>query len=157
MSVQTGRYTAQLEGDFVVFLIGMRINSLLAIHKWMPVTKTMPRMLKELYHQPELGFLRHEIFLGRRTLMTVQYWRTFDQLHAYAHARNHEHLPAWAEFNRRVVKSGVVGVFHETYLVKAGQYEAIYSDMPRFGLASAGQHVPAIGRLNTARERLQQD
>ena len=157
MAIQTGRYTAQIEGDFVVFLIGMRINSLWAVHKWMPVTQTMPRMLKELYRQPELGFLRHEIFLGWRTLMTVQYWRTFDQLHAYAHARNHEHLPAWAEFNRRVVKSGAVGVFHETYLVKAGQYEAIYSDMPRFGLAGAAQHVPAIGRLNTARERLQSD
>jgi hypothetical protein len=31
------RVTAQIEGDFVVFLIGMRINKPLKIHKWLPV------------------------------------------------------------------------------------------------------------------------
>lgn len=32
-----GRYTAQLDGSFVVFIIGMRVNKLWAIHKWLPV------------------------------------------------------------------------------------------------------------------------
>jgi hypothetical protein len=39
------RMTAQMEGDFVVFLIGMRINSFSKVHKWLPVAMAMPRML----------------------------------------------------------------------------------------------------------------
>jgi len=31
------RMTAQVEGDFAVFFIGMRINSFWKIHKWLPV------------------------------------------------------------------------------------------------------------------------
>lgn len=30
-----GRVTAQVEGDFVVFLIGMRINKVWKIHQWL--------------------------------------------------------------------------------------------------------------------------
>lgn len=157
MAFHQGRFTTQIEGDYVVFLIGMRINSLLAVHKWGLVARAMGRMLPELYSQPELGLLHHESFLSWRTILSVQYWRSFDQLHAYAHARDHAHLPAWAEFNRRVAKSGATGIFHETYLVRAGQYEAVYVDMPRFGLAKAGQHVPVTGRLNSARQRLKME
>lgn len=32
-----GRYTAQLEGPVVVFIIGMRVNRLWAAHRWLPV------------------------------------------------------------------------------------------------------------------------
>ena len=31
------RMTAEIEGEFVVFLIGMRINKPWKIHKWLPV------------------------------------------------------------------------------------------------------------------------
>jgi Monooxygenase af470-like len=55
--IRAERLTANIEGDFVVFLIGMRINSPLKVHKWLPVATAMPRMLKELQQQPDLGFL----------------------------------------------------------------------------------------------------
>ena len=153
-SVQKGRYTAQIEGDFVVFLIGMRFNRIFLIHKWLPVVLAMPRMMKELSQHPELGLLDARTFLSGRTLMVVQYWRSFEQLHAYAHARDKEHLPAWAEFNRRVGGNGAVGIFHESYLVQVGGYECVYANMPRFGLAKAGKMVPAVGRLQSAKSRL---
>jgi Domain of unknown function (DUF4188) len=54
--IHRDRLTANLEGGFVVFLIGMRVNRPLLIHKWWPVAVAMPRMLKELYRQPELGY-----------------------------------------------------------------------------------------------------
>ncbi len=41
------RMTVKLEGDFVVFLIGMRINRFWKFHKWIPVAAAMPKMLKE--------------------------------------------------------------------------------------------------------------
>jgi hypothetical protein len=47
-----------------------------------------------------------------------------------------------------------VGIWHETYAVEAGHHEAIYNNMPVFGLAKATEHVPAQGRLETARRRL---
>jgi Domain of unknown function (DUF4188) len=86
--------------------------------------------------------------------MVLQYWRSFEQLHAYAHARNLEHLPAWADFNRRVGGNGSVGIFHETYLVSNGAYECVYANMADFGLASAGEMIPAIGRMQTASSRM---
>jgi hypothetical protein len=149
-----GRYTAQSSEPFVVFLIGMRINRLLAFGSWTCVAAAMPRMIAELKRQPELGLLHAEFFLYWRGVAVVQYWRSFEQLHAYAHARNAAHLPAWAEFNRRIGGNGVVGIWHETYTIAPGQYESVYANMPRFGLGAATEHVKVAGRLEDARSRM---
>lgn len=149
-----GRYTAQSKEPFVVFLIGMRINRLLAVPSWTRVAAAMPRMIAELKRQPELGMLHAEFFLYWRGVAVLQYWRSFEQLHAYAHAKNAAHLPAWAEFNRRIGGNGVVGIWHETYTVAPGHYETIYGNMPRFGLSAAAEHVQAVGRLEGARNRM---
>jgi hypothetical protein len=47
-----------------------------------------------------------------------------------------------------------VGIFHETYIVERGNYEAIYGNMPVLGLAKATEHVRAVGGRQTARRRL---
>jgi len=147
------RMTARLEGDFVVFLIGMRINKPLHVHKWLPVAAAMPRMIKELYRQPELGFLHAETWFARNMIM-VQYWRSMEQLLAYAKNKDAQHLPAWQAFNRAVGTDGSVGIWHESYAVSAGCYENIYVNMPAFGLANAGLLQPATGGLQSAAERL---
>jgi Domain of unknown function (DUF4188) len=153
-AIHNGRFTVKIEGDFVVFLIGMRVNRLFLFHKWIPVSRAMPRMLKELFAHKELGLLHAQSFVSWRTVIVVQYWRSYEHLHAYAHARDLVHLPAWADFNRRVGGNGSVGIFHETYLVKDGAYESVYANMPVFGLASAGEIIPAIGRMQSASSRL---
>jgi hypothetical protein len=142
---------AELDGDFVVFLIGMRINRPWKIHKWLPVVLAMPRMLRELAAHPELGYLGHAAFVG----VVVQYWRSFEHLEAYAHLQGYAHLPATEQFYKRVGIHGDVGIWHETYLIAAGQYETIYGNMPRFGLGAVGRLVPAAGLRRTARGRLQ--
>jgi hypothetical protein len=148
-----GKEMAELDGDFVVFLIGMRINKLWKVHKWLPVLQAMPRMLKELQEQSELGFLGHTMSPG----VIVQYWRSFEHLEAYARSRDYLHLPAWAAFHKRVGNAdGDVGIWHETYLVQAGAYEAIYIGMPAFGLGKAGRLVPINGSHDSARGRLRQ-
>lgn len=149
-----GRYTAQSSEPFVVFLIGMRINRLLALRSWMRVAAAMSPMIAELKRDPALGLLHAQFFLYWRGVCLVQYWRSFHHLHAYAHARDAAHLPAWAEFNRRVGGNGAVGIWHETYTVEPGNYECIYANMPRFGLAQAARHLPVAGRLETARSRI---
>ena len=97
-----GRFAATLEGPFVIFVIGMRVNRLLAVHKWLPVAQAMGPMLEELTRNPELGFLHAEPALKWRSVMLLQYWRSFEHLHRYASMRQAKHLPAWAAFNRRV-------------------------------------------------------
>ena len=145
------RMAAQIEGDFVVFLIGMRINKPLKLHKWLPVFLGMPRMLKELKGRPESGFLG--AIFGPKVI--VQYWRSFEQLEAYARSKDSQHWPAWVDFNKRFGDSrGDVGIWHETYLVSAGRYEAVYSGMPPFGLGQAATLVPAAGHRESARGRL---
>jgi hypothetical protein len=69
--------------------------------------------------------------------MVVQYWRSRAELAAFT--RGDLHAPAARDFNRRVRASGDVGVWHETYEVRAGAYESAYLNMPEFGLAAAGQ------------------
>jgi hypothetical protein len=138
----------------VVFLIGMRINNFFALRSWMRVARAMPPMIAELKRQPELGLLHAEFVLYWRGVATIQYWRSFEQLHAYAHAREAKHLPAWAEFNRRIGSNGAVGIWHETYAIQPGNHEAVYVNMPRFGLGAAVDHVPATGRMETARLRM---
>ena len=149
-----GRYTAQTDEPFVVFLIGMRINRFFQFSKWMQVAKAMPPMISELKKHSELGLLHVETILYWRGIGSIQYWRSFEHLHAYAHAKTGLHLPAWAEFNRRIGNSGAVGIWHETFQVQPGDHEAIYANMPKFGLAAGLNHQPVKGRLDTARGRM---
>lgn len=148
-----GRYMAEKEGSFVVFMIGMRINKLWAVHKWVPVMQAMPKMLKELYQNPSLGFLSASYFFSWRGITVVQYWNSFEQLEHYAR-HGATHLKAWREFNQKVGTSGTVGIYHESYLIDEGKHESFYSNMPPFGLAQAGRHVPVTKKTASARERL---
>lgn len=149
-----GRYSAQIDGSFVVFLIGMRINRLLAVHKWLPVARAMGPMVEHLLAHKELGLLHAQPFLYWRGAALVQYWRSFEQLERFARDPALNHLEPWKRFNRAVGADGSVGIWHETYQVQAGQYECVYGNMPPFGLAVAGQHLPAVGKRETARRRM---
>jgi hypothetical protein len=155
--VVPGRFTAKMDGPFVVFLIGMRINRPLAVGKWLPTMRAMGPMLRELYRHPEKGFLGAEFFLYRWGPAVLQYWRSFEDLERFARNPDDPHMPAWQRFNREAKKSEAVGIWHETYLVEPGAYEAIYSNMPEFGLAKAAERVPAVGGRETARRRLMRE
>lgn len=153
MMIHKKRLTANLDGDFVVFLIGFRINQPLKIHKWLPVFMAMSPMLKELKNQPELGLLHAETWLGR-TSVIVQYWRSMEHLLDYAKKRDAHHLPAWQAFNKAVGVDGSVGIWHETYAISPNQYENIYVNMPAFGLGEAGNLVEAVGGKQSAAGRM---
>jgi hypothetical protein len=147
------RMTASLEGEFVVFLIGMRVNRPLRIDKWLPVVAAMTRMITELRAQPALGLLHAEMWTSRTSIM-VQYWRSMDQLLAYAKNKDAEHLPAWRAFNKAVGNNGSVGIWHETYAASPGSYETFYGNMPPFGLGVAGHLEQAVAGRQSAAGRL---
>ncbi|MCA0971694.1 DUF4188 domain-containing protein [Halobacillus litoralis] len=145
------RFTDAHEGDVVVFIIGMRVNKWWAVHKWLPVFSAMPGMIKELYINKSLGFLSTEMFFGR-TVMLVQYWRSYEELSAYA--KGHQHLHAWKNFNRRIGTNGSVGIYHETYIVPKENREGIYVNMPPFGLSKASGYEKITPATATSKKRL---
>ena len=49
--------------------------------------------------------------------------------------------------------SSRTGIWHETFLVRAGEYEAVYGNMPPHGLGKASTVVPFAEAVR-ARDRL---
>jgi hypothetical protein len=137
---------------FALFLIGMRINNLLAVHRWGPVAAAMPRMQAELARKPQAGMLWQKNFFSGRITLALQYWQSLEQLFAYAHDREGQHFPAWAAFNRKLKDNRAVGIWHESYAVTPEQAENIYSNMPAFGLGAAIGAAPALARMGGLRD-----
>lgn len=151
--IRQGRWTAQIEGDFVVFLIGARLQKRHLLRSLLDLggRRGMPAMLDQLAADPDKGLLGYEIPNPFGTFV-VQYWRSFDALERWANSKDDPHVDAWRNYWRRVGTSSRTGIWHETYLVRAGEYEAIYGNMPPYGLAKASTMVPLQG--STARHRL---
>jgi hypothetical protein len=151
-----GRVHAEREDGVVLFVVGMRINSVLRIHRWLPVFLVAPRMVRELEADPESGLLGSWTFLDPpRGIGFVQYWDSFEALRAYARDSDYLHLDAWREYNREAA-DGAVGIWHETYRVEAGAHESVYNNVAPRGLGAAagtalsaatGRAVSAAGRL----------
>jgi hypothetical protein len=148
------RLFGKIDGDFIVFMIGMRINNFWKIGDWWTVAMAMPKMLKELFSKPESGFMGAQSWFGRTTIM-VQYWRSFEHLEAYAKDKSGEHFPAWKKYNLKFRKSRAVGIWHETYKVSPGLYENIYVNMPSFGLGKVGRLLTASEMYDTAKVRME--
>lgn len=141
--VRPGRVVVDYDEDFVVFTVGMRINKIWKMGKWWPVFVSMPRMLRELAADPELGLMGSRTMLGGRVIMVVQYWRSADHLERFSHSRDHSHRRYWRQFNRSVRNNGDVGLWHELYKVRAGEFDTSYINMPPYGLAAATADRPA--------------
>ena len=152
--VQAGQWVADSpEETAVVFLIGMRINRWRRVRSWWPAFVGMPRMLAELGKHPEAGLLGARSYWSGRNLLTVQYWRSAEQLGRYARDPQRAHQPAWGRHNRRAAATGDVGVWHESYVVPAASIESLYANMPAFGLGAA---LGAVPRAQARRTRAQE-
>lgn len=148
------RRSADIEGDFVVLVIGAHVNRWRDVRAWLPVFRGMPRMIRELEAHPELGLLKayNGWMFGGPT--SIQYWRSYDALVAYARSADAEHLPAWRAFNRATRRHpDSVGIFHEAYRVSAGQWETIYGAMPDVGLLGASR-ARDLSRSSTSASRM---
>ncbi len=150
-----GRYTAEVNRDFVVFIIGMRVNKWWLFHKWLPVAVAMPKMLIKLARNKSLGMLGAESFfrLFPITTVLISYWESFEHLDKFASDKTLPHAAAWSKYMRSVGSSGTVGIYHETYKVNRSDFETVYGNMPKFGLAVAFDHVPISKISNEARNR----
>lgn len=150
--VRQGRWTARYDGDFVVFLIGARLDARHPLRSLRDLggMQGMPAMLKYLTAHPEKGLLGFETY-GLTT--NVQYWRSFADLERFASNQDDPHLAAWRTYWKRVGSDPRSGIWHETFLVRAGEYEAVYGNMPPHGLAKATELI-RMQQDSTARRRL---
>jgi hypothetical protein len=142
------RQTAEIDGDFVVFLIGARPDLRHPVRTFLDLggRRGMKHMLDYLVARPDKGLLGYTMGFP----VIVQYWRSFEHLEAFARDGDDPHLEVWRNYYRRAARTGI---WHETYLVAAGQYEAIYGNMPPFGLGRAGRLLP-LSEASTARLRV---
>jgi hypothetical protein len=149
--VRQGRWTAKIDGDFVVFIIGARLDLRNPVRSLIDLggRRGLPHMLKYLSEGPDSGLLAFET----HGLTTIQYWRSFDHLERFARNEDDPHLDAWRKYWKRLGRSPRTGIWHETFLVRAGEYEAVYGNMPPLGLAKAGESIP-LSADATARRRL---
>lgn len=149
--IQLGRLTVDNQHDLVVFIIGARVNRWWLLPLSLPILARMQKMLRELAANPDSGLLGVQP-LGFGGM--VQYWKSLEHLQAYAHDRNQTHRPAWTQFFQKLFKNVAAGVWHETFAVRAGQYEAVYVNMPRRGMGHFQTLIPAEGGLHTMKGRL---
>jgi hypothetical protein len=87
-------------------------------------------------------------------VLFTQFWRSYEDLNAYASAKDRKHAPAWGWWNA-LAKSGTVGIWHETYRIAAGSYESIYGFMPAHGLAKATNFRPLAPDETRSKQRME--
>ena len=152
--IERGRLTVDNTDHIVVFLIGARVNRWWLLPLSLPILSKMNQMLRELLADPDSGLLGIQP-LGLSG--TVQYWKSYEHLQRYAHDSQKTHRPTWLKFMKRLFVNWSVGVWHETYLVAAGQYESVYTNMPKFGLGQFKPLTPAAGAMKSSAQRLARD
>ena len=93
------RMMAEIDGDFVVFLIGARFNRFHLLKTVLDLggRRGMKHMLDYLVAHPEKGLLGYQ--MGLPTI--VQYWRSFDHLEAFANDAGDPHVAVWRNYWRR--------------------------------------------------------
>ena len=164
MTASYSRTTHAWDGDLVVFHIGMVFRKPHRPDLWLPVFTAMPRMLAELERNKaaaargeaeDLGFLGATTLLGAKGPTVIQWWRSVEDVYAYANAGGLRHRPAWLEFHRAAkADPDAVTIWHETYAVPPGGVEIIYAGPRPFGLGTLAGTVPVGRRGETARERM---
>lgn len=158
------RVTHAYDGPLAVFLIGLRVHRPWRRRIVLQAASAMPRMIAELEankaaaergEAESLGYLGSRSTVHLMATTMIQWWRSVDDLYAYANAAEHAHRPAWLEFyevGRADPKA--VTIWHETYAVEPQGAESIYTGPRPLGLAEVGGVVPVRRRGETARERI---
>jgi len=147
--VLPGRFMAEPPPGTVLFMFGIRANSLPAMRHWLPLWRQTQAMIREQRARPECGLLWSTSWREGREGTVLQYWRTMEALMAYAQDMQFIHGPLWKAFNHGIGDSGQIGIWHEAIVIDAetpGHLHTIYRDVPERGLAAATTRVDAEHR-----------
>lgn len=134
---------ADVDGDLVVYVNGMRLNRLRAVREWFLAGRKLAAMFERLEADPDSGFLGYQpAFVGLRTGAAIQYWRSLDDLLRFARDPDGPHVPAWTWYEDEVDEGGGVGFWAELYVVEAGSYETFFRNVTDVGLGRVVGVVP---------------
>ncbi len=151
------RMTAEVEGEFLVFVVELRIHQWWRFRKWYPAVRAMTKMLVELLEKPEFGLMHYEYWFVFRRQVFLMYWRSYEHMHDWVLNKDATHIAGWKMLNRLMKDyPKVLGFWHESFIVQTNQYESFYRNVPTVGLGKAGSLMPVIGRMPTAAARLRQ-
>ncbi|MDQ0207722.1 hypothetical protein J2S05_002523 [Alkalicoccobacillus murimartini] len=119
-----------------VFIIGVKVNKIWAVHKWLKSVLAMKPMVDELYkNKEELGFYHTEYYLSWRGVTLVQYWKSNEAIMDYSKGK--KHTEAYKLFYKTAAASNSLGIFHEAYSIEPNHYHSLYVNMPEAGLLKA--------------------
>lgn len=143
VAINTDRMTAELDGGFVIYINGMRLNKLRAVHKYLLAGLKAAQMFKELEQDPDSGFLGYlPAYMSLRSGAAIQYWRSLEDIRRFAQDPDDLHVPAWKWYNETVGNNGELGFWAELYVIDEGNYETFYRNMYPVGLGEFGEFVP---------------
>ena len=125
----TNRTTHAYDGPLALFLIGVRIHQPWRVGVVGQVIRAMPPMIAELERnkaaaargeEESLGYLGSRSTVDLTGTTMIQWWRSTDDIYAYASRTDHRHREAWLEFYRKAEDAPrALTIWHETYAVAA--------------------------------------
>lgn len=154
-NLNEARMMADLEDEFLVFIIELQVHKLWRFRKWYPAVQGMSKMLGELMEKQEYGLLNYEYRFAFRRQLFIMYWRSYEHMHDWALNKKATHIPGWRMLYKLMTDHpDVMSFWHESYVVQPYQYESFYRNVPAVGLGRAGNLVPIKGGMSTAAARL---
>ncbi|KAI1780610.1 hypothetical protein F4818DRAFT_396255 [Hypoxylon cercidicola] len=126
-----------------MFLVGIRSNS--ALGRLNPTYRRIQHYMDELYEDAETnratnGYLGRtpdflpQDFSSNNTLISISYWKTIDDLEAFARRPIHTKAFMYLVKAQTGDKPQETGVLHEVLYCPPGHWEGIYSNMTPWGL-----------------------
>lgn len=129
---QDGQITGPGQGKVAILLLGAKSNHPMGIFapRFMEVGKQLFAMNKQ-FDGPDApeGILGQTSYerkdeRGAREFVFISYWRSIEDLHAFAHSGLHRETWLWWEKN--VKEMGYCGINHEIYEAEPGAWENVY-------------------------------
>lgn len=157
-AIMRGRFVATPPPGTIVFMFGMRVNRWGEVRHWLPLWRSLRRMIRQQRDRPQSGMLWSTSWRDGREITVLQYWRDMETLMAYAQDKTYGHAHVWKKYNHGIGDTGEVGIWHEAYAIDPetpGRLHTIYRDVPKRGLAAATEladaEEAALRRINRKR------
>lgn len=141
--INMGWMAAEIDGEYVIYINGMRLNRLRALPKYVRAGLAAGRMFEELEADSDSGFLGYlPAYMGLRCGAAIQYWRSLEDIRRFAQDPDGPHVLAWQWYDEAVGDGGDLGFWAELYVVKEGNFETFYRNVPPIGLGEHERLVP---------------
>lgn len=154
-TINPSRMIADIEGEFLVFVIELQVHKLWQFWRWYPTVQAMTNMLVELTENKEHGLLNYEYRFSFSRQFILMYWRSYEHMHDWALNKDAAHAEGWRMLNKLMKEHpDLLGFWHESYIVS--QYESFYRNVPAVGLGRASTLVPLRGGMKKRAARLRE-